>query len=208
MRTSNIGAVSGYNCFFLFDEYLFASPIDVRRRIIAEWILRRRLNSIVNAAKKKKSSRDQTAVRLARSTQLYVFLLLIPFAYTCVPSPATTRRCSVARQIAAARTCPFAPSTQTSSFEVLRPPSPHPHCDFAEWARLPWRASLTPQPTTESADTVATPAPCLTRRLRWWIARLRTHANSNAAGRIGRYAISHAYQGLLVDVETLRRIAR
>ena len=61
-------------------------------------------------------------MRLASSIQQYVFPLLISFAYSRAPSCVTTRRWTLQRDIAAARTRPFALSTQTSSFEVLRPP--------------------------------------------------------------------------------------
>ena len=93
-------------------------------KINAEWIRRHQLTATANAAEKKKPSIDQSRASGEFDAKVR-FPPIDPFR---LQSRAKTRDyaslSSVARQIAAARTRPFAFSTQTSSFEVLRPPRP------------------------------------------------------------------------------------
>ena len=94
-------------------------------KINAEWTLRHRLVATANAAKKKNTVDRPDSCASGEFDATVCFPSIDPFR---LHSPAETRDyaslSSVARHIAAPRTRPFTLSTQTSSFEVLRPPRP------------------------------------------------------------------------------------
>ena len=122
-RISNIGAVSGYRRINFFSSIiLFASPIVVRLRSTPNRLFDTDLPR-PRTPRRRFSRRKTRQPCVWRMRHYSTFLPIDPF---CLQPRAEPRDYaslnSAARQIAAARTRPFALSTQTSSFEVLRPP--------------------------------------------------------------------------------------